>query len=284
MKRFPSSRKRFVAFTWALAWLASLALVVRAQNKPNSSPDGARRAEAKTTFDSICASCHGLDGRGGERGPDLVARPDTVNKSDGDLFKVLDEGRPAAGMPSFASYGRERLLAMVDYLRTLEGRNKDAPLPGDPARGKALFFGKAKCSDCHMVGGRGGFFAEDLTAYAARLGADEVRAAIVSPNKDLDPRRGLVTLTLADATTLTGVTRNEDNFSLQLQTPDGAFHLLDKSDIRSLRYAGKSLMPADYGTTLSAAELNDLVSYLVRAAKSGETQKAQREYDDDDED
>jgi len=135
-----------------------------------------------------------------------------------------------------------------------------------------------------MVGGRGGFFAEDLTAYAARLGADEVRAAIVSPNKDLDPRRGLVTLTLADATTLTGVTRNEDNFSLQLQTPDGAFHLLDKSDIRSLRYAGKSLMPADYGTTLSAAELNDLVSYLVRAAKSGETHKAQREYDDDDED
>ena len=284
MKRFPSSRKRFVAFTWALAWLASLALVVRAQNKPNSSPDGARRAEAKTTFDSICASCHGLDGRGGERGPDLVARPDTVNKSDGDLLKVLREGRAAAGMPSFASYGPERLAALVDYLRTLEGRTKPAPLPGDPARGKALFFAKAKCSDCHMVGGRGGFLAQDLSAYAARLGADEVRAAIVNPNKDIDPRHGLVTVTLADSTTLTGLARNEDNFSLQLQTADGRFHLLAKTDIRAEAYEGKSLMPRDYGSTLAPAELNDLVSYLLRAAKSGEAEKAKREYEDDDED
>jgi putative heme-binding domain-containing protein len=244
----------------------------------------AHRTEAKTTFESICASCHGLDGRGGERGPDVVTRPDTVNKSDADLLKVVQEGKTAAGMPSFASYGRERLLAIVDYLRTLEGRSKEAPLPGDPVRGKALYFGKAKCSGCHMVGGRGGFFAQDLTAYATRLGADEVRAAIVSPNKDLDPRRGLITVTLVDSTALTGVARNEDNFSLQLQTEDGAFHLLDKGDIRSLRYLGQSLMPRDYGTTLSPSELNDLVSYLLRAGKSDATQKSQREYEDDDED
>jgi putative heme-binding domain-containing protein len=275
-----------VAFTAAFGLLTSLGLALRAQNKraADRSVDAPRRAEAKTSFDSICASCHGLDGRGGERGPDIVTRPDTVNKSDMDLFRVLEEGRTAAGMPSFASYGRDRLLALVDYLRTLEGRSNETPLPGDPARGKTLFFGKAKCSDCHMVGGRGGFFGQDLTAYAARLGADEVRAAIVNPNKDLDPRRGLVTVTLGDATALTGVARNEDNFSLQLQTPDGAFHFLDKSDIRSLSYVGTSLMPADYGTTLSPAELNDLVSYLLFTAKSGEAEKAKRAYDDDDED
>jgi cytochrome c oxidase cbb3-type subunit III len=275
-----------LAFCAGLGLFAVRAVWLGAQDQPaaNQGADAGRRQEAKTTFDSVCASCHGLDGRGGERGPDVATRPDTVNKSDAELLRILREGKAAAGMPPFASYGPDRLAALVGYLRTLEGRTKPAALPGDAARGKTLFFGRAKCSECHMVGGRGGFLAPDLTAYAARLSADEVRAAIVNPSKDLDPRHGLVTVTLKDSTTLAGVARNEDNFSLQLQTADGRFHLLSKSDIRTLVYEGKSLMPRDYGSTLSPAELNDLVSYLLRAAKSGQTDKAQREYEDDDED
>lgn len=278
MKRPALCRRMLLASSLAFGLFAAGALLPGAQK--NRGADAARQ-EAKSTFDSICASCHGLDGRGGERGPDVATRPDTVGKSDAELLKVLREGRAGRGMPSFASYGPERLAALVDYLRTLEGGTKPAPLPGDPARGKTLFFAKAKCSQCHMVGGRGGFFAVDLTAYAARLSADDVRQAIVDPNKNLDPRRGLVTVTLADSSTLSGVARNQDNFSLQLQTPDGRFHLLNKADIRTVAYEGRSLMPADYASTLSPAELNDLVSYLLRAAKSGDPKKGQREYEDD---
>ena len=113
-------------------------------------------------------------------------------------------------MPSFASYGPAKLSALVAYLRTLQGRSKETPLPGDPTRGKILFFGKGKCAECHMVSGQGGFFARDLTAYAAGMDADKVRTAIVNPNKDLDPRRGLVTIILPDSTSLSGVARNED--------------------------------------------------------------------------
>ena len=135
-----------------------------------------------------------------------------------------------------------------------------------------------------MFSGQGGFFAQDLTSYAARLDADEVRARIVNPDKDLDPRRGLVTVVLADSTSLSGVARNEDNFSLQLQTLDGVFHLLNKSDIRTQTYIGRSAMPSDYGSTLSSAELNDLVGHLLHAAASENMRMGENHPQDRDED
>jgi putative heme-binding domain-containing protein len=265
------------------AMLGSPVVMLRAQDKPSvrtSDASGTRQTEAAATFAGVCASCHGLDGRGGERGPDLVTQPDVVRKTDAELIKILRDGKTAAGMPSFASQGTTRLSALVAYLRMLQGSSKAAPLPGDAARGKALFYGAARCSQCHMVNGQGGFYGSDLTAYAARISADEVRAAILDPNRDLDPRRGLVTVSLADSTTLVGLLRNQDNFSLQLQTPDGVFHLMNKSDIRSLSYAGRSAMPSDYGAILSHDELNDLVSYLLRTSRSENTRK-QKNYPED---
>lgn len=237
-------------------------------------------AEANKTFEAVCASCHGLDGRGGERGPDLVSRAEVTGKSDADLGRILKEGKTAAGMPSFAGYGAERLAALVSYLRNLQGANKEVRLPGNPAQGKALFFGKAKCAECHMISGRGGFFGQDLTRYGGKRAAEDIRSAIVNPNKDLDPRRGLVTVVLADSSRVTGLARNEDNFSLQVQSVDGTFHLLKKSQIRNQTYEGKLPMPADYGTALSSTELNDLVSFLLRAASAEPANKVKDDDDD----
>jgi cytochrome c oxidase cbb3-type subunit 3 len=234
----------------------------------NDTPDV---AEARRTFETVCASCHGLDGRGAERGPDLVSGAEVTAKSDADLKEILEKGKTAAGMPSFSSYGTERLKALVSYLRTLQGRTQSVKLPGNPAQGKILFYGKAKCSECHMIGGQGGFWGQDLTKYGGKRDAGEIRAAIVDPDKDLDPRRGLVTVILRDSKRLTGLARNEDNFSLQLQTSDGTFHLLNKAEVEKLHYEGRVGMPANYGSTLSARELNDLVSFLLRSAGSDST-------------
>src|SRR5262245_33239830 len=74
---------------------------------------GARQVEAKSTFERVCASCHGLDGRGGERGPDITSRAEAVSKADGDLLKILREGQISKGMPSFAAVGEKRLRELV---------------------------------------------------------------------------------------------------------------------------------------------------------------------------
>jgi cytochrome c oxidase cbb3-type subunit III len=250
------------------ACLLCLALCLSAQDQPGRRPSkrapAAPDREAKRTFEAVCASCHGLDGKGGERGPDL-RRPEVAGKSDAELSRILRDGT-ASGMPAFKEYGAAKLAALVKYLRSLDGRRTAAALPGDPQRGKTLFFGNARCADCHMVAGRGGFFAQELTAYAARREISEIRSAILNPNRDLDPRKGLIAVELADSSTLSGVARNEDNFSLQLQARDGSFHLLNKQDIRKLTYAGISPMPADYSTTLSASEIDDLVSFLLTSS------------------
>jgi cytochrome c oxidase cbb3-type subunit III len=241
------------------------------------------QGEAEVLFGSMCASCHGLNARGGERGPDIVSRPEVTRKSDAELTEVLKEGRTSAGMPGFASLGAEKLSQLVAYLRVLQGRGKGAILPGEPNRGKGLFFGKARCAECHFMSGEGGFLAPDLTSYAERLSVDEIRAKITNPDKGLDPRKGMVELVLSDSSKLAGFVRNEDNFSLQVQSPDGVFHLLNKADLRTQTYTGTSGMPTDYGSTLSAAEVNDIVSYLLRVSSSQDTQKKDNQLADHDE-
>jgi hypothetical protein len=79
-----------------------------------------------------------------------------------------------------------------------------------------------------------------------------------------------------------GIVRNEDNFSLQLQSVDGTFHLLQKSDILKVEPHAKPLMPTDYGLTLTPAQLDDLVGYLMTVARQTQSPSpADSEREDD---
>ena len=68
--------------------------------------------------------------------------------------------------------------------------------------------------------------------------------------------------TARDGQRFAGLIRNEDNFSVQMQSPDGTFHLLLKTDVEKLEYEPSPLMPTNYGEILTRQELDDLVGYL----------------------
>ena len=268
-----SSHRFFCAAIVAVLFAACTLLVPAAAQRGNpaarkNQPGRSAAPDGRKTFESVCATCHGLDGRGGERGPDVATRAEVQQLSDGDTLRILQVGIPAAGMPAFGTLGVPKLQAVMAYLRILQGGSKVASIPGDPQRGKSLFFGKAGCANCHMINGSGGFFGADLSSYGSNASMEEIRSAIIDPNKDLDARSGTVLVTTREGLQFTGIARNEDNFSLQLQSLDGAFHLLAKSDLEHLEYQPKSLMPSDYGSVLSASELDDLVSYLIRTAQA----------------
>ena len=60
-----------------------------------------------------------------------------------------------------------------------------------------------------------------------------------------------------------GLRINEDEFSVQMRDLTGAIHSFDKRALLDLERAfGHSLMPG-YDTVLSAAEIDDLASYLM---------------------
>jgi len=245
---------------------------------------GAQQAGVKTTglsantgrqiFSSICASCHGLDGRGGERGPDIVARAEVARLSDEDLLKVLRNGIPEKGMPPFASFGSTKLSALLAYIRALQGKGDGAAVTGDAKQGKDLFFGKGGCSSCHMVNGSGGFMGPELSSYGRNHNAADIRTATVNPRGRAGERSGGAEVITKDGKSYSGLVRNEDNFSLQLQSVDGSFHFFSKSDVASINYRKEPLMPTDYGSKLSAAELDALAAYLLQVAHAGRKSSA----------
>jgi cytochrome c oxidase cbb3-type subunit III len=222
-------------------------------------------------FATSCSECHGLDGRGGERAPNIATRPAVQQLSDTDLTRIIQQGITGTGMPPFRSLPMPEVKAVVAYLRTLQGTAATPKLPGSPERGKTLFFGAAGCSACHMVSGEGGFIASDLSQFGGTHSAEQIRNAITNPSVDRQSRTALVITRIGEK--FSGRIRNEDNFSLQLQTLDGAFHLLLKSDLAQLDYAEQSLMPSNYGSSLKADELNDLISYLMTLGKPTRTEK-----------
>jgi putative heme-binding domain-containing protein len=239
------------------------------QKSPRSTDVGQRsdtsNVEGKQAFESRCAGCHGLDGRGGERAPDIAANAKTQQRSDSELFRIVEQGLPGTGMPAFASLG-SNIKNVVAYLRELQGMKESARLPGDAKRGRELFYGKGRCSECHAIAASGGFIASELTGFAGNRSIDEIRQAITKPT-GANRLGGKMILETRDGKEYSGVVRNEDNFSLQLQGLDGGFQLFQKSELASFSRQPGSLMPADYGTTLNRDELNDLISFLMFSAR-----------------
>jgi putative heme-binding domain-containing protein len=244
--------------------------------KPAPSP-------GKIAFNSTCAGCHGLDGRGSEKAPNIASSPKVQGMSDVQISRIVSNGTPGTGMPAFHTLTSTQVRSIVSYLRTLQGKGETASVPGNSARGKDIFFGKGECSSCHTVSGEGGFIGPDLTGYGGALTAKAIREGILNPNRIVPTGYRLAVATTQDGSRVEGVVRSEDNFSVQLQARDGGFHFFQKSDLKNLEHLDRSLMPTDYATRLSGVELDDLVKYLAApgssdgkpqpAGKSGESKE-----------
>jgi cytochrome c oxidase cbb3-type subunit 3 len=247
--------------------------VCQKSNSERSAPTSQPELEGKNVFELRCATCHGLDGLGGEHAPDIIRRTEVKTLSEQALLNLIHDGIPQRGMPGFSDMGAEDSRAVVAYLRFLQGppqgKNQDdsagTSMRGDPIRGRDLFFGKADCSACHQIAGRGQFMAQDLAEFARTHPAGEIREAILNPAGS--PQEAATALA-RDGRKFSGMIRNEDNASLQLQDRDGRLYLLMKSSLVWVQRKTGEPMPADYGQRLNAAELDDLVGYILREART----------------
>ena len=256
-----------LAALWMAIGIATSQPAAKNPLQKNSNASASLVVQGKQIFTSSCAQCHGLDGKGSERAPNIVDRANAQRASDSQIFQIIQNGVPGTGMPAFHSLHNPQIRAVVVYIRALQGKNKTAALPGNPDQGKTLFFGKTGCSECHMIAGEGGFIASDLSEYARTHEIEQIRSAIVDPASTGRQVR-LVTVTLRGGERYMGRVRDEDNFSIQLQSLDGIFYFLSKSDIEKMQSDPQSLMPSDYGSRLNPHELNDLISCLMKVAGS----------------
>jgi cytochrome c oxidase cbb3-type subunit III len=264
--------------------LLGLVSITNLRAQQTASSTTAADVQGSTLFDSNCGSCHGSDGRGGEHGPDIATAADVQRLADSDLVAIATNGVPGTGMPGFDWLGKEKLTAIVRYLRTLQGRQAEIALPGNPKAGEVVFFGRARCSECHMVNGKGGFIASDLSLYGTHESAAQIRSVILDPERNLPPQKKATTVVTHAGKKFTGMLKVDDNFSVSIQTIDGDFRRFQKSQLTRIDVGSYSLMPGNYGSMLNDKQINDLVSYLLHTGNENSKRspkQASQSRDDD---
>jgi putative heme-binding domain-containing protein len=249
--------------------LLTLVLLSAAAPASYQNPDPARTggdlAWGRRLFESQCARCHGVKGAGGT-GPSLD-RPRLRRAADDQaLSALIKEGVPGTEMPGTWQMDDREIRQVAGYVRSL-GRAEATPLPGDPAKGKALY-ARGDCSRCHAVRGQGDVLGPDLTDVGARRGAAHLRRILLDPGsaklRDSDGYLAYLIVRVAarDGRVVQGLRVNEDSFTIQLRDADNRLHSFDKSELAETRREPEtSVMPA-YAKTLSGSELDDLVAYL----------------------
>lgn len=229
--------------------------------------------EGASLFRANCSPCHGLNARGGGRGPDLTSGRWTHGSTDAAIFRTITQGVPGTEMPA-NGFEDSEIWSIIAYLRSLAPATR-VLVKGDPITGKKIFTGSAGCSGCHMVYGVGGVLGPDLSRVGASRSASYLIDSIREPNKDLssgdvDPNNhyGLplvydaVTVVTSDGAKITGVAKNEDTYSVQLISTDQKLHLFLKKDLQQVSHERRSLMPPYSEDALGAKQLGDLIAYL----------------------
>ncbi len=142
-------------------------------------------AQARPLYVRHCAACHGADMRGNPR----LGAPDLTDSvwlyGDGSVYQIertlmygvrsgLSKTHNVTDMPAFGQRGMlgdAEIRDLVQYLLKLNGRPYEAEAAEE---GRALYYGKPDCSDCHGSDARGDndYGAPDLTVNVWNNGGD----------------------------------------------------------------------------------------------------------------
>lgn len=214
-------------------------------------------------FQKNCSACHGSEAKGG-RGPDLTTGRWKSGSSDADILRNILTGIAGTQMPAFPMPEDEG-RAIVVWLRSLRSAGPEEQVTGDPRAGRALFFGSAGCSHCHMFGGQGGRLGPDLSRIGEEKHVGELKEAITKPDASLRDGYQTAEVRTAEGGVIRGVIKNEDTFSLQMMDEHEKLHMFVKSGLKDVARVQKSLMPA---TVASAADLDNLIAFLKKTEPS----------------
>lgn len=218
-------------------------------------------------YNRSCTMCHGLNGEAGDRAPALGAQRRYLRATNEELTDAIKNGIRGTGMPSSPLPDAD-IKRIVAYIHSLRATAYDLEVAGDAAKGQEIFQGKGGCAQCHMVNGRGGILGPDLSSIGAERSLAALREALTVP-KPVPPRGYQpVTVKLASGGTVEGIVRNQHNTSFQILGMDSKLHLLTKEMIREMTFQPKSIMPANFDKSLTPAELQDVLAYLSRLARS----------------
>jgi putative heme-binding domain-containing protein len=258
--------------------LAALFLIAAA-TPALAQPAAQAVAQGKALYDQHCTACHGANAGAGERAPAIVSAATSMRgqRSDAQLMAIVKNGIPGTAMPAWGNRLSDGDIANIGaYIRALRGTALDNPLPGDPARGEAVFWGKGQCATCHAISGRGSVIGPDLGNIAAERKSTAITDALTKAEHRVYGDGGVhlpaippmeyesVHVVTKSGQAIDGVMRNQDAWSVQFTGMDGRLHSFDRAQLRSVTIKPGGIMPTDYDKRLSADEFKDLLAFLTR--------------------
>jgi putative heme-binding domain-containing protein len=144
--------------------------------------------------------------------------------------------------------------------------------PGDATAGRRLFFSSvgARCAVCHQHDGRGGRIGPDLTHVARSTSREQIIDSMLEPSQEVAPHYQSWLLTTTDGKSLVGLRLAEggDDGSEEYADTAGERFTLPTAEIEGREASTTSIMPDGFETTVSIADLRDLVTFLTADAHS----------------
>jgi cytochrome c oxidase cbb3-type subunit 3 len=166
-------------------------------------------------------------------------------------------------MPDAWYLSDEEIANVAAHIRAL-GKTPQEKVPGDPARGAAVY-SRSGCAACHIHRGQGVGFGPELTDVGERRNATYIQRAIRNPGSALPEGFLMVTATTTSGQTIYGIRLNEDTFTIQIKDLGGHIFSFRKQVLKGFeKQPGQTPMPA-FEKVLSPEDLEDLVAFLVES-------------------
>jgi len=228
--------------------------------------------EGRKLFNDNCTVCHGMAGTEGERGPALAAGSKHTRQSDQDIFDAVEDGIPGTGMAPVA-LGTTDTWKVVAYVRDLRATAYDAVVQGDPAKGEQIFWGKGQCGQCHMIHGRGAILGPDLSNIGGEQTLKHLHDSLTKASLQISRGFQPVEVVTKDGQRISGIAKNEDNFSVQLLDSQDHLKCFTSDELREMIHKKQSLMPSNYDKTLTPTELQDVLAFLSRQSTQAKDER-----------
>ncbi|MDB6172389.1 MAG: putative rane-bound dehydrogenase [Chthoniobacteraceae bacterium] len=176
---------------------------------------------------------------------------------DNSLMAELTEGKkpgttPASPVPKLAPSSPDRARVVASY----SGVEK---LRADPSRGRTFY--TQICATCHRLHGEGRELGPDLGTIVGKPD-DWILTALFDPNQAIEARYIAQHLILNNGNELVGLLVGETGNNITLRTPEGVEQAVLRSELRSIKPLGRSLMPEGLESVLKPQDVADLLGYL----------------------
>jgi mono/diheme cytochrome c family protein len=232
--------------------------------------DDAAATRGRTKWNADCASCHGNDARGTEKGPNLIRSSLVLHDRVGsELGPFLKKGHPA-GAP--ASVTDDQVVDLANFLRQrVNDSFRGSPiftvrdiLTGDKAAGEAFFNGEGGCTKCHSATG-------DLAGIGGKYEPVDLQQRMLFPGGGRGRGRGAsespkaavkVTVTPASGQAVSGTLVEMNDFTVTLLDADGITHTFKRGPDVKVTKTDPLETHHELLDRLTDKNMHDLVAYL----------------------